>query len=179
MYCEIVVPAVIFTGTVRGSPAPRSSTLCGPGFSASVNGVIPPGSPSTTTGAPGGLLLILNVPVTVGDAPGIKYFRAANKPTVETAISATATAATLPRSPGFASAAVCNENSPTSSSSSLSLSLEKSGCEIDANGDDELNGVAIDGFGVAAMATGATGSRSAGMIRESGLTYSAGASATG
>jgi hypothetical protein len=41
MYCVACVPAVIVTGTVRGSPPPRSSTLCGPALSVSVSGVTP------------------------------------------------------------------------------------------------------------------------------------------
>ena len=69
MYCVTWVPAVIVTGTVRGSPPPRSSTLCSPGFSGMLRGVTPRESPSTSTTAPLGLLLMLSVPVaaTAGD----------------------------------------------------------------------------------------------------------------
>src|SRR5690242_13867858 len=92
MYCETCMPAVMLIGTVRGSPAPRSSTLCGPGFSASVSGVTPPDCPSTITCAPGGLLLMFSVPVADAVELASTYLRATYPPPATTATTA-ATAA--------------------------------------------------------------------------------------
>src|SRR5262245_16521384 len=105
MYCETCVPAVIVTGTVRGSPAPRSSTLCGPALSDTVNGVTPLAWPSTTTCTPGGLLLMLSVPFVLAADDEKKYLRTPTTPIVETTMSAAAAAptmpnGTLPNSPG-------------------------------------------------------------------------------
>src|SRR5947207_4997047 len=54
----------MLTSIVRGSPTPRSSMLCAPGFNDSATGVVCPLLwRSTNTCAPGGLLVRFNVPV--------------------------------------------------------------------------------------------------------------------
>ena len=70
MYCETCAPAVMVSGIVRGSPAPRRSTTCAPAFSVSVSGVAPRASPSTSTWAPGGFVLMTSVPVAAASADG-------------------------------------------------------------------------------------------------------------
>src|SRR3989454_5187063 len=95
MYCDVCVPPVIVIGSVRGSPAPRSSTMCDPAASVSVNGVAPCSMLSTKTCAPAGLLATVRTPVvTIGVGATAKYRRA---PYVPAADSATSTAATTAR----------------------------------------------------------------------------------
>src|SRR5918912_2214049 len=67
MYCVVVAPATIVTGTIRGSPLPRSSTLCCPGDRFSVSGVTPRDSLSTNTCTPAGFVVTVRMPE--DDAP--------------------------------------------------------------------------------------------------------------
>src|SRR5262245_2885468 len=69
MYCDVCVPGVMVIGIVRGSPAPRSSTMCDPAANVSVSGVAPCSTLSMNTLAPGGLLAMVNPPV-VGTVTG-------------------------------------------------------------------------------------------------------------
>src|SRR5262245_8374404 len=130
MYCDTCVPAVIVTGSARGSPAPRNSTLCVPALSVTVSGVTPLVWPSTTTCAPGGLLLMLSVPVAPTAGVARKYLRAPNTPTVDTTMSAAAAAATMLSGRLPVGAVACDSCcSSASSSASWSKSCESCVCD--------------------------------------------------
>ena len=90
-YCDVSAPAAIVTGSTRGTPRPRSSTMCAPGVSDRRAGVLPLATPSTNTDTPGGLVCTASVPDT--GATGLRKARAAMTPPSPSATTASAATA--------------------------------------------------------------------------------------
>src|SRR5450759_4326178 len=90
-YCEASAPAVTVTGITRGTPRPRSSTMCEPALSEMRAGVLPRATPSTNTATPGGLVCSDNVP-SFGHG-GWRWARAAITPPPPSGTIASATTA--------------------------------------------------------------------------------------